>query len=239
MRSGRKSETTPCFGSTLGCNYTSPRGGGNHFLWNSPPLFFYSKTLVSIRLNPYNAFTILARVSYSKHQVDRRINLKKLNFCTLTFLFTMLALLVTGCGGGGGGNTSPEDGVFNTSKSFMVAWGKHNVSKAMSYVSPDYFESGMDWYDLRDAINGSSRFEVTGFKITTYDFDSDKLWCSAYVESFLDGERVAGWMYLHKRTGWMICGEDGRGQHTDSILPKLLKKLSGTPPPTAPIPETP
>ncbi|MCR4278167.1 MAG: hypothetical protein NUV80_06730 [Candidatus Berkelbacteria bacterium] len=150
-----------------------------------------------------------------------------------------LVLLITGCGGGG--NTSPEDAVFNTTKGFMVQWGKHNVSRAMSYVSRDYYESGMDWYDLRDAIEGSSRFEVTNFKITTYDFDSNKNWCSAYIDSYLDGERVTGWMYLHKTSGWLICGEDGRGQHTgDSIVPKMIKKPAGTPPPTtATSPENP
>lgn len=162
--------------------------------------------------------------------------MKKLKFRSLTILFTMLALLVTGCGGGGG-NTSPEDAVFNTTKGFMVQWGKHNVSKAMSYVSRDYYESGMDYYDLKNAIEGSSRFEVTNFKITTYDFDSAKNWCSAYVDSYLDGRRVTGWMYLHKTSGWLISGEDGRGKHTtDSIVPKMIKKPIGTPPPTAPVP---
>ncbi|MEK7170821.1 MAG: hypothetical protein AAB774_00755 [Patescibacteria group bacterium] len=147
------------------------------------------------------------------------------------FVVCIVALFsLPGCGGGGGGggNTSPEDGVFNTTKGFMVEWGKHNVNRAMSYVSPDYYESGMDYDDMRRTIEGSSRFEVTKFKITTYDFDSEKLWCSAYIDSYLDGNHVTGWIYLHKRSGWQISGQDGRGLHTDSIILKMLK---GTPPP--------
>lgn len=163
----------------------------------------------------------------------------KLKFRSLTLtLLVTIGFFLAGCGGGGAGNTSPENGVFNTTKSFLVQWGKHNVSKAMSYVSKDYYESGMDYYDLRDAIESSSRFEVTNFKITTYDFDAYKEWCSAYVDCYTNGQHMTGWIFLHKHSSWLISGQDGRALRTDSIVPKLLKPID-TLPASDPLPPPP
>lgn len=159
----------------------------------------------------------------------------KLNFRTLTILLAALvalAIALAGCGGGGGDNgsvvvvTDPGE----VARLHYSAWANHDVNTAMSYVSPEYSESGRDYNDLWSMVNQSPRWTMSNYRTTRIDYpvpDRASVYSSLVMTIGSDSETIEGWSFFTRRNGqWKICGYDGRDSNkVPSLLDGLLKAL--------------
>ena len=128
----------------------------------------------------------------------------------------LLALLVIGCGGNGvtiGGNqnnmTVPE-----VVQGFWTAWGKHDVSGTMSFVSKEYFESGLSYEGLKHQISISGKFGVSDF-VASNIVNTGPDRCTVDISFTMTNDAGSGTttatMTLSKQAlKWLICGDRGK-----------------------------
>ncbi|MEK7202656.1 MAG: hypothetical protein AAB669_03980 [Patescibacteria group bacterium] len=179
----------------------------------------------------------------------------KLNFRTLTILFTMLALLVTGCGGGGGGGGgSVQDRLTSRMGSLSNGLKSGNTNTVMSNFSESYYDSGTDYWDYRAFVadffaeGGRSWLEnLRGWEFVQIDntHASRRFTAVQAVKIYGDTTRTSidAWETFRLEDGkWLIYGSQrsnrGAGTEQEPSFSSLLKikKPTGTPPPTAPTP---
>ena len=185
-----------------------------------------------------------------------RNNLKKLKFRSLTILFTMLALLLTGCGGGGGGSggNSIQDRLTSRMGSLSNGLKSGNTNTVMSNFSQSYYDSGTDYWDYRAIVadffaeGGRMWLEnLQGREFVQLDdtHASRRFTATRVVRIYGDTTRTSldAWESFRLENGqWLIYGSQrSRGLGPDqkpsfSSLLKTIKKTDGTPPPTTPVP---
>lgn len=183
--------------------------------------------------------------------------MKKLKFRSLTILFTMLALLLAGCGGGGGGG-SVQDRLTSRMGSLSNSLKSGSTNSVMANFSQSYYDSGTDYWDYRAIVadffaeGGRMWLEnLQGREFVQLDdtHASRRFTAKRVVKIYGDTTRTSidAWESFRLEDGkWLIYGSQRSNRETGSeqkpSFSSLLKikKPDGTPPPTAPIPpETP
>lgn len=179
--------------------------------------------------------------------------MKKLKFRSLTILFTMLAVLLAGCGGGGGGG-SIQDRLTSRMGSLSSSLKSGSTNSVMANFSEDYYDSGTDYWDYRATVanffaeGGRSWLEnLRGREFVEYDSThaARRFTATQVIRIYGDTTRnsLDAWEAFRLEDGkWLIYGsqrsnrEAGSEQKPSFSSLLKIKKPDGIPPPTAPIP---
>lgn len=163
-------------------------------------------------------------------------------FKLLVATITIALLVAIGCGGGGagGGGGAVQDQLLSRMRSWSNAMKSGSLSSTMSNFSRDYYDSGTDYFDIRDLMDaffsdgGRAWLEELEGHEYVVDGDYAARRFTAYVVTRIYGNTDREWMnnyeYFHREGGrWLIYGNQDRSrgtgsQHGPSFSEQLKKK---------------